>query len=137
MQGKVVDWIISYAWQKAIIRHIEKIKLDGPVQQWVRDKWEPIFRISPRERGLAYDIDLKSIETIGLDAVAEEEDWDPTAYYAPTCDDNCRPSCAELLGPKVPDAEWKEIVWDEDIPDWPVGDWCEASAAFEPSDVGW
>jgi hypothetical protein len=80
---------------------------------------------------------LKSIETIGLDMVEKEEDWDPTEYYAPTCDDNCKPSCTEVLGLKGHDAAWKEMAWMEDIPTRPVGDWYDASLVSEPSGVEW
>ncbi|KAF2659916.1 hypothetical protein K491DRAFT_712213 [Lophiostoma macrostomum CBS 122681] len=139
MQGQVIDWILSYAWQKGFIRHIRTVILDGPVQQWVRDKWEPLFKVHPKQRGRAYDIDLKAIETIGLDEVEHEEDWDPTWFYPPTCGDKCNPSCDELIGSKHIPWEGTEAVFasDEDMSRGPVGDWYDASEYSKLADDVW
>lgn len=41
--GRVVDWILEYAWHYGFLQHIPRIRLTGDVQPWVREKWYAIF----------------------------------------------------------------------------------------------
>ncbi|OAL53716.1 hypothetical protein IQ07DRAFT_317685 [Pyrenochaeta sp. DS3sAY3a] len=41
--GKVIDWILEYAWHHGMLQHIPRIRLTGVLQPWVRAKWYDIF----------------------------------------------------------------------------------------------
>jgi hypothetical protein len=41
--GKIVDWILEYAWTNQYLQHLQTIKIDGYIQDWVREKWGRIF----------------------------------------------------------------------------------------------
>jgi hypothetical protein len=38
----VVDWILSYAWYGNFLQGIDKVRVTGDVQEWVKEKWHAI-----------------------------------------------------------------------------------------------
>jgi hypothetical protein len=78
--GKIVDWILNAAWR--YICHIERIKLEGDVQAWVKEKWERIFA------DRVYEVEESGVEMEGA--------WEK---YPPACE--CDVRCWEIGLEKV------------------------------------
>jgi hypothetical protein len=90
--GKVINWIMSYAWAGGYLQHLEKIEFSGDVQDWVKEKWE---------NGLS-EVDIEGIQSLGK---VEGEEWRPEEYYPPKCE--CEIGCWKL-GVEV-DESWGEV----------------------------
>lgn len=58
--GKIVDWILEYAWVNEYLQHLETATLEGDIQDWVREKWERIFA------------EWKKVKAQGLDKAQEQ-----------------------------------------------------------------
>lgn len=148
--GTVVDWILAYAWHQGFLQHIPHIKIEGDVQEWVKRKWQSIFKMqaqhnhNQRTRYLAtaddddddgnddddddaidpfaiFTPDILAMETRGMVA-GERASWRAEEFYPPVC--TCEIGCWRLVDGRVED-ERLEMSWDdvEMGEDGVVGDW--------------
>jgi hypothetical protein len=139
--GRVIDWILEYAWYAGFLQHIRKIRLTGDIQEWVKRKWEDILRRhgeyvdecpGEQEVGIfaVYRPDVIEIETIGMvgdnshDDDDDDEAWMPWNHYPPRC--TCEVGCWRLKGGVV-EEELQDKTWDdfEQYEVEVVGDWMD------------
>jgi hypothetical protein len=125
--GRVIDWILMYAWKGGWLQHIPAIRLEGDIQEWVKQKWYAIFEsqrkyhasLGNTEADLfaVYDPDTKTIERLGLLPGMPIQAYFPEEHFPPRC--MCETRCWRLQGGSVLEAR-QELVSDE----WVVlGDW--------------
>jgi hypothetical protein len=100
--GVVIDWILEYAWARRNLQHIERVRLEGDVQGWVRRKWVAIFEVQrgwiqetcPTENLFkVHKPDLDHIERWGMDEDKTDE-WMAKEHYPPVCE--CEVGCWEI-----------------------------------------
>lgn len=136
--GKIVDWILEYAWTHGYLQHLQRITLDGYIQDWVREKWERIFADwnEVKAKGLDkpkqdhkdskdksvvkwQDIHTSDIEAIVNQGRKYDEEYLPQLHYPPVC--KCDKACSSLgpdpqiLDPAYPNP-WDDIKEEEGDP---------------------
>lgn len=94
--GLIVDWILTYAWHHEYLQHIPHITLEGDIQDWVKIKWDKIFKRAHPEQDYVANLErIRQIEHHGVDkADAAGIEWTPTEHYPPTC--QCPIKCNRL-----------------------------------------
>ncbi|KAF2643586.1 hypothetical protein P280DRAFT_256386 [Massarina eburnea CBS 473.64] len=93
--GKLVDWILTFAWFHGHLQHIEKIQLEG-VQDWVEEKWSQVFaRKHPNQAFIGSHADVWNAAHVGLSqSELTGNQWNAQDFYPPRCE--CDVPCSEL-----------------------------------------
>ncbi|KAF2243939.1 hypothetical protein BU26DRAFT_111091 [Trematosphaeria pertusa] len=127
-EGLLIDWILTYAWHHGYLQHIPKIKLQGGMQPWVREKWMRIFEGGDVEEGFAGEAHIERIGTIGLqEAVAQGMIWDPAEHYPPKC--ACEIPCGRLGGDAECESDWDgDCLAQGSVEPWGEWDWSTEEA---------
>ncbi|KAH7396931.1 hypothetical protein DE146DRAFT_59838 [Phaeosphaeria sp. MPI-PUGE-AT-0046c] len=126
-KGRVVDWILEYAWHLGYLQHIKTIKIAGSVQEWVRKKWDDVFEKwkEAQQNGKlewkdVHRPNITHMETFGL---VSGREWALQDFYPPVC--SCDLSCSSLVpwapmcGPawnswdEIPEEEGDPSTWDD------------------------
>lgn len=134
-KGLIVDWILSYGWQRGYLKGIRKISLEGDIQGWVREKWEDVFERGSVDPALTYAVNLRELETIGREDWMTDEDWEVAQpnFYPPYCD--CEKKCRESQWDEKRDDEAVVELVFEPVP--VIGDWDSDRSDGEDKSIMW